>query len=319
MDEKLSTISGARAAWHDFSRIAACLMIVYFHMPSSDFSLCPETGWVRLLNELFVLPSGSLIYFFLIAGYFCKPAMPIRKLLSRILWLLIPYLIWNTVAAFGMKGDFSICDTYRILSERCADYPLWFVHALICMMFTVLIFRSYSWIILLVAVWFLFMNHNEWPIEFVRQIPLPSPGNYFVFLSGCMLSKIPLQKLYPIFLWGVPLIIIAHFLPYVQGYRGYTAALLMISVGAWLHRLLPRLTPFFTEWSKASFLCYAAHAMLVLLLGRILVTIAPSLCASPWFYNMFAPLCYAGCYLTIRIAGKHLSPVVMRSIFHVKA
>ncbi len=135
-----------RVEYIDIARTIAAFIIVIGHT-SSDLIHCG-------INHYFLCLNAAVYFYFFLAGSFVKSSSA-KYLFSRILILLIPFIIWEIIAIL-LKGDIAtICATKAGLAsflKRELFYypynnPLWFLRELIfltCMYPLFRRFRKYA-------------------------------------------------------------------------------------------------------------------------------------------------------------------------------
>lgn len=299
-----------RAAWLDVARVVATVGIVFYHMSSCYISCSAQPEVVAGTKALLGVPGGLLAFFFVVSGYFCKPDMPMGKWVRRIVMLAVGYVVWNLLYAPGVNDEATFCRIFGVggAGAVCADYPLWYIRALILMMLVLPLFRRCIWLYALLAlagtVW-----GNSWHCAWLESIPFPAPFSVLMFAMGSLSSHVPLPKLRRFFLYSSPVwaagCAVIHWggfsLPYLHQ---LSAAMFLLSLGALLD-LVPRVGAFIAKGADASYLCYAVHAGALLAISILLQRFVPAACTSGWVYCLLPFAVYAGCVAAMGLMRAH--------------
>lgn len=295
-----------RAEWVDAARVVATLGIVFYHMNSCYMEASSQPALVAGIKGFLSVPGGLLAFFFLVSGYFCKPDMAAQKWLRRIVMLLVGYVVWNLLFAPGLNDEATLGRIFGLGSAGavCADYPLWYIRALIMMMLVLPLFRRCVWLYALLAlagtVW-----GNSWHCTWLANIPFPQPFSVLMFALGSLFSSVPLPGMQRFFLFSSPLWAVGCALAYWGGLplpevHEICAAFLLLSLGSLLS-MVPGLVNFIAKGADASYLCYAAHAGAILAAGTLLRQYMPQACASSWVYCALPFAVYAGCIVAMKL------------------
>lgn len=266
---------------------------------------------VELMSH--VLARVAVPLFFFISGYFSfwtkdwrrrEVFLPAWR--KRLRSVLQPFLLWNALA-FVLLSAYSAVTTAlggtpavhhdpswtqlpHYFTDQVLDYPLWFMRDLICLtllspLIYYLLGLSRGWILLPLAL--LFVLDREMSVAM-----LGSRALFFFPLGGWMAIEQldPLQALrrlrYPLLGLALLLALTTPFCSYGAAYPYYRYVLNSfiltgcLSVLAWGHQLLalpPRLLECSAALSRYVMYIYAAHALLLLDLGR-------------WLAYLWAPL-----------------------------
>ena len=299
-----------RAEWLDVARVVATLGIVFYHMNSCHISPSAQPELVAGAKALLGVPGGVLAFFFVVSGYFCKPDMPVGKWVKRIVMLLVGYVVWNLLYAPGLNAEPTLGRIFGVgcAGAVCADYPLWYIRALILMMLVLPLFRRCVWLYALLGlagtVW-----GNSWHCDWLESIPFPAPFSVLMFAAGSLFSCVSLPKMRRFFLYTAPVwaagCAVIHWgglsLPYLHL---LSAALLLLSLGALL-AMVPRVGCFIAKCADASYLCYAAHAGTLLAISMVLQRYLPDACNSSGVYCLLPFAVYAACVAAMRLMRAH--------------
>ncbi len=295
-----------RAEWLDIARVVVTLGIVFYHMGSCYISSSAQPELVAGAKSLLSVPGGLLAFFFMVSGYFCKPGMPVGKWVRRIVMLLVGYVVWNLLYAPGLNDEPTLGRIFGLGSAGavCADYPFWYIRALIMMMLVLPLFRRCIWLYALLGlagtVW-----GNSWHCAWLEGIPFPSPFWVLMFAAGSLFSCVPLPKMRCFLLYTAP-VWVAGCAVFDWGtfslpcLHQLSAALLLLSLGTLL-AMVPRVGGFIAKGADASYLCYAVHAGALLAISILLQRYLPAACASRWVYCLLPFMVYAGCVAAMRL------------------
>lgn len=262
-----------RNEWIESVRVLAMLLIIMIHMPASELPVADEHCLSSVILSFLFQPAASLFVFFFLAGYFTKKNMTVKKWLYRIVALLVPYFIWNGLFAFGLNDEITWGRVFGIGAGSfiCADYPLWFVLAVIYMTVFWPIWR-FSPEIAAVVCLVMSLCGNSWHCELLTHLPMPGPVAFFIFLCGVCAGRVSLDVLQKIFVYlFVPLLFIVIIGKYYYSIPclDIVAAALLLSFMACVSRVCPCVVRFAAKYSYAVFLSYATHAGVILLLGKL--------------------------------------------------
>lgn len=295
-----------RAEWLDAARVLATLGIVYYHMNSCHILPSAQPGLIAGAKAFFIVPAGLLAFFFMVSGYFCKPDMPVGKWWRRIVMLLVGYVVWNLLFAPGLQDEATLGRIFGLgrAGAICADYPLWYIRAVILMMLVLPLFRRCIWLYVLLALAGTLWG-NSWHCAWLAAVPFPDPFSVLLFAAGSMFSCVSLQRLSRFFFFSAPVWAAACATLYWGGFmlpevHQVCGAFLLLSLGCMLVKV-PKLGSFITKGADASYLCYAVHAGALLLVGTLLGKYVPQACASSWVYCLLPFAVYAGCVVAMKL------------------
>lgn len=261
--------------WIESVRVLAMLLIIMFHIPSSDLPQASNTSLSHYILSFFHSPGASFTaIFFFIAGYFTKRNMTYSKWLKKIISLLVPFIIWNTLCSFGLNDEATFSRIYGIGNSSLipADYPFWFILAIIYMTLLWPIWRLAPEVALAVCLSFTQWN-NSWLYDIFRG-GLPPPNAFSLFLIGVILSRIPLKQLQQYIVYGFPIFMTLHiidlyYITFPVILSLLNSAFMIMSGMALCAKLCPRVISFIAKFSCYVFLSYASHAPLIIILGYI--------------------------------------------------
>lgn len=290
-----------RVPWLDAARILATLLIVLFHIPSSPFGriMAPES--TSLVLSFFGSAAGALAFFFCTAGYLAMKVITGQQWSNKLLLLVLPYIVWNGICAFGLRDEptLSRITGFGDPSGLCADYPLWFVRDLMVMLLFYPLCRRILPGMMIICLGFLAVCGTEWPWAWMRTIPIPQPGNWLLFFIGMIAARYPLGTWKTFFLWTLPLwwgtalLHLFGMLP-TSPWQALLGACSIMSFGALSSVFLPnRWIPGITLVSRSTFLCYAAHAPVLIILGLLAEPHLPQFIRQSWIYAALPPLILA--------------------------
>lgn len=202
-----------RYEWIDNARIVAAFLIMMRHLPCvetpGDF---PVVDFVKTLFQDLVY-NGRVPFFLILAGYFLSRNVTWKKAWDRFVWLLIPFVIWNAIYAYGvLHHSFSlqsVCvDLLGInnfvyggplslfgagVSGQPCIGPSWFLRdVMLLSLLTPLIVRFAKWIpcVLVIMTAILFTNTQPY------QMALFSPSTLYFYLLGVFLVRFRLDDAY---------------------------------------------------------------------------------------------------------------------------
>lgn len=291
---RLSTSPDKRAVWVDVARVIATLLIVVYHMPSSCFSKSTEPEVIQVIMDFFGRAGGPLLFFFFLSGYFTPFRLLWEKRLKRMIMLMLVFVVWNCLFACGLRDELSFARIFGLMGNPCADYPMWYVVALVELLLIQALGVGGSVLVFLGAIGCVIWNQNSWPFPLQEYVMVPSPLFVVGFMVGCLSSVCRIEVLRRVFLGAAPafvLIYTCHLSPMVD--MAMSAGLLL-SFGGVLQAVWPRCAVWIAKLAPASFLCYAVHAGAILGGSLILAKFFPEALDSGLVYGLFPVLIYAG-------------------------
>ena len=304
-----------KVIWVDVVRVIATLFIVVYHMPVSRFEAQAQPGWVRMLLELTQMPVSALMAFFLISGYFTPPTVSGRKIVCRVLALMVPYVVYNSLYALVDTQDFSLARVYGIGHDGCLDYPLWYVFALGCLITLVGVFRKYLWIPAVVCGVFVVMG-NDWGCSFAHWAPFPSPMYSLVFFVGCLLSSCSISRIGKVLVWGLPIFLVTLMVMEHEWIRAGLVVLILFSLCCLWGIICPRASRITAGLASPAFLCYALHAGAIVAFGHLLQWVDPDLLESSWIYGALPFVIYFICWL-MWLCMKRYAPILLPVLAYI--
>lgn len=204
-----------RYEWIDNARIVAAFLIMMRHLPCvevpGDF---PLVSFVKTLFQDLVY-NGRVPFFLILAGYFLSRNVTWKKAWDRFVWLLIPFMIWNAVYAYGVchhsltiqsvcvdllginnigdEGAFSLFGA-DVAGRPCIT-PSWFLRdVMLLSLLTPLIVRLSKWIPCVLVLMTSIMLCNVRP----NPMALFSPGTVYFYFLGVFLVRFRLDDAYRI-------------------------------------------------------------------------------------------------------------------------
>jgi len=311
MSSNMQADSAKRTTWIEVARVFMTLLIINYHIPCSDFAKQSNMG--ALINTIFQGAGPTLMLFFALSGYFTYP-LDNRKLIRRLLYLTISYLLYNTLCIVGLNDQLSFSRIYGLgaPSVSPADYPLWFVRDLIFLSLGLLAWRKARLITaLLVVSYYIF---NFWPLSMLDYVPLPKLSSIPPFVAGLMLSRISLQQISNNLKKFGYLSIIIHLglIAYCLIQRdqsimhnGFITVLIAISILAicnYFTVIFENIAKNVASYGKYSYLVYASHAPLLIIFGK--AAVATSLHDNPFTLTILPVFIYILCVLGCRIMSR---------------
>lgn len=299
----------ARAVWVDVARLIATVMIVVYHMPTSRFSSSAAPVWIQELLNYTSMPSSALLVFFFISGYFSPPSMKWAKISTRIIALMLPYLVYNSLYAIIDSQDFSISRVYGIGRGGCLDYPLWYVYALACLIFFVSVARKYI-VVLLMACAVCVAYGNEWPWKINEYMPFATPVQSLAFLLGSWMSRISVQRMGDALMYGFPLWLAGLFFTDNETLSASCVMCLLFALSRLLECYWSGAALKMALFSRASFVCFALHAGLIVLFSQLAQLVDSSLLENRVLYG-FIP--FAICILSwwVYVCMNRYTPILL--------
>lgn len=129
-------------------KMPLALLVVYIHIDSLPIGICSYSGDGALYNfiKIIVLQIANLAVpcFFIMSGYLLmyKEQNYFTVLKKKFKSLLIPYIIWNLIAALYIYiTDSSILQSFSEIFISPANFPLWFLRDLILLTILFPLFR----------------------------------------------------------------------------------------------------------------------------------------------------------------------------------
>ena len=278
-----------RAIWVDVARVLATLLIVLYHMPSSAFNVDSCPVFLRFIGDCFGSAGGPLVFFFAVSGYFTPPELRWGKRLRRIVMLLTVYMVWNGLYATGLNDERTFIRIFGFMGNPCADYPLWYVFALVELLIVQCVVRRFLPLMVLVLLG-LVLYGQGWLVPIEQYVTIPAPFYALAFFVGSCCSRIPLERLRKSFLYGLPLFAVLAVMLEPSEIHAFVAACLLLSVGSLLQCCWEKGARFVANLAPAAFLCYTIHAGIILGSSVLLARFCPSLLASDVLYGIL-PFC----------------------------
>lgn len=263
-----SSTGKGRAGWVDCARTLAALMVVMVHTPLS-------TSW-DYMDAVFL--GARVPLFFLISGYFTKHTDCV-SIFHRVRFLLIPYLLWNTVSWLIMwkQGHTAyLLDAALAVLRGYPNEPTWFLRNLLVYTLFMPLLRSRS-AILAIACLLMTASTLDFQIGTVSfQNRLVGGAGYFLF--GVWFREIRLERMQLFFLdtwkaWLSAALAASAFSALSQVVSGVAsmASLIgcmgMLALCVALERYLPRLGNLLARCGEASFLVFVIHYPAIQLCG----------------------------------------------------
>lgn len=253
-----------RSAWIDVARAIACYLIVCVHTPN-----CPD--WIYSWSL-----GGRNALFFMLAGYFCRFDLSYRKMCHKVLWLLIPFLIWNLIAVYsgyGVSDEISVKSLTGLGEGNLfpSDSPLWFLFYIILFTLFVPFFRlllRYKWIVLAILIIFSGTGnsvfHNDNMIQFINGV-VP----FYIGLCFSNYKLCEIEKSFIVHKRYILIILLSLAMCFIPNFRfGYMLSLFgmlsIISVSALIDKRFGSLSRFLSRnIAPASFLIFATHVLII--------------------------------------------------------
>lgn len=270
-----------RSLWVDVARVWATWMIVVYHMPCSRFEVMAPGGswgeWCKHLN----LPTTPLFFFFFVSGYFSSSDVTWRNRWQRVAKLFICYVVWNFVFAWGLRDEISIARVFAWGGGVCADYPLWYVWALILLTLVAGVFRRVPYVLLILYGVFYWWD-NSWHCALGKYMALPSPQAALVFAVGGWCHRFSLAALKTFFLRTGILWIILIAWPVSSFCSDVAITALFIAGCCALSAMLPSCAKRMAALAPASFLCFATHAGTIWVISCVVGKLDAESLRAPW-------------------------------------
>ena len=318
----LSEQPSKRIAWIDCTRIFAALLVVMVHTPvNTSFDY---------MDAVFI--SSHVPCFYFLSGLFIKKT-DWKHILQRILFLLIPYILWNNIAFFlqheSIFQNLSTDDFGQtvnlyfhqiILSP--ADIPFWFLRNLIFYTLLIPFFSahpktSFTAVIVLIVM----AQASEYfdAIHFGRNV-----NGLIFFLLGMMMSRHKTTLTQGIRSYGAPILIATVLLSGLAmryhdiiNITGQLVAICgLMSLGMAMTHYLPSLSRKFATMAESCFLLYAIHYPIILICGW-----KESMYLPWWNYGysfIFAIACLCLSYV-LYIGMRKYTPKILRFVAAVKS
>lgn len=186
-----------------FLRFPLAVLVIYLHI-----DVVPDAALLSVID--FATDEGKYLYylcvygvcliarcavpcFFFISGFlFLNNSIPLtkvrylNKLRRRFFTLLIPYILWNLIAAIYLHFIVKQHMTLSYIIWNPADFPLWFIRNLIILnlatpLFYWILKYGSKWSILILLFLYLFQFKIPWSDEFTAQ----SVFFYFLGMAVC--------------------------------------------------------------------------------------------------------------------------------------
>lgn len=315
--------------WLDAARVLATLLIVIFHIPSSGFfrAASPhESAWFLLH---FYGSAGAVIAFFFAVSAYLTPVRPhLRKVVAKVTALAIPYIIWNLICAFGLRDEASLGRIFGFGSPDalCADYPLWFVRDLIFLLLLMPLYERISGLVVAISALLLLCPPPPWLPDFLASIPLPRVESWLFFSAGLVARRLTADTWRRLILASSPLWLglscAALFIRMPQPELfSFVNIFSLLATGILLERCVRE-----RLWAgealrlsaKASFLCYAAHAPILIILGKAAAQLCPGTGTQSWPALAIPLLIYAASIAAYRLMLSY-SPCLLPLLAHSRA
>ncbi len=285
MAPALVPIKKKRYEWIDNARIVAAFLIMVNHLPcvGSELNGFSSVDFLQMVcRNCFY--NGRVPFFLILAGYFLSRNITWKKAWDRFIWLLIPFVIWNAVYAYGFLHHAfslrSVCvdllginniihrSVISLFGSSVSSYPVigpsWFLRDIMFLsLLTPLIVRFAKWIPAILVVMTSLMLFQMPP----NSAALFSPTTIYFYLLGVSLVRFRLDDAYlilnrsflPFFVVGIVasfLCVLAMFVSGIREFRGlpmsyFFASLFGMTFGAVLIAycgiLIEKLTPHFSK------------------------------------------------------------------------
>ncbi len=287
-----------RLQWIEIARVIALVSVILQHVPPP----CPLNG--PILN-------ASLALFFLVAGFFSSNALfepkqsVVKWCRARVLTLLYPYLIWNTLymllsgAFFHGEGNYFIylLNEYGICSAPSLT-PLWFLRDL--MLFTIIgaLLSRFPLVLCALGIVALFVNRIGDSCQY------PSFLMFGDFVVGLMLARIPRVidswRQLPLSLHGgLVLGYTALAIVYAAGVREDFSSIssglgvaALLSLGVIIEETWPRIATRMMSLAQGCFFVYCSHIFVLIIFLGLFKLFDSEIPAWVWWSTV--PFVYAG-------------------------
>ena len=203
--------------------------------------------------------------------------------------LMLAYIVWNILYAAGLNDEVTVSRIFGFMGNPCADYPLWYLFALVELLVLHALARRY-FLLLGCCMLSLILNGQDWIVPLDKYVVVPSPLFVLAFIAGSCCAHISPDKLKMIFLFGLPLFAIIAFWRISEDVHAFASACLLLSVGSALQCCWEKGARVVAGLASASFLCYAIHAGVILGGSMIFARFCPPFLESEIVYSLM-PLC----------------------------
>lgn len=277
----LVPVKKKRYEWIDNARIVAAFLIMVHHLPCES-SNQPVDFLQTVCRCCFY--NGRVPFFLILAGYFLSRNVTWKKAWDRFIWLLIPFVIWNAVYAYGILHHAfsfrSVCvdllginniihgSVISLFGSSVSSYPVigpsWFLRDIMFLsLLTPLIVRFAKWIPVILVVMTALMLFQMPP----GSAALFSPTTIYFYMLGIFLVRFRLDDAYrilnrsflPYFVSGIGvafLMVLAMVVSGIREFRGLTLSFFFASsfgmvfgavLIAYCGILIEKLTPRFSK------------------------------------------------------------------------
>lgn len=283
--------NGARVAWIDCVRTLAALSVVMVHTP-----LNTEYDYADVLFLMAHVP-----VFYCLSGYLTKLASGWRQTLRRVVFLAIPYLLWNAVAYWiqgPSAGAHGAWEHLRAICLTCPNMPTWFLRNLMAYMVLAPLFRSRKWAMVIAVLLFAVVFFDLQPSVIPAHWHLPAGAAFFLMgiaLQGIRLDAIRafFLKTWPIWLGlgaiGSVLMALYHFESSLDSAPSLIGCMEILALSVVLAET--RVGHGLARCGEATFLLFVIHYPVILLCGW-----RDSLFLPGWNYG-YTVLVALGCLL----------------------
>lgn len=301
-----------RMVWLDIARVLATLLIILFHVPSSAFfrGASPhDPAWCLL--HFYGSAGAAIAFFFAISAYLTPVRPHLRKVASKVVALAIPYIIWNLICAPGLRDELSLGRIFGLGSPDalCADYPLWFVRDLIFLLLLLPLYERFSALVAAASALLILIPQARLMPEFAASIPLPRAESWLFFSAGLLARRLPSETWRRLILASAPLwlglSLVSLFMaaPHPELFA-FINIFSLLATGILLEKAIkgqPQANEALRLSANATFLCYAVHAPILLVLGKATARLSPSLASQSWPTLALPLLIFAGSVAAFRL------------------
>lgn len=353
MTPALVPMKKKRYEWIDNARIVAAFLIMIRHLPcgSAEQGGLPVDFVQTMFSCCFY--NGRVPFFLILAGYFLSRNVTWRKAWDRFIWLLIPFVIWNAIYAYGyMHCTFSfqsVCvdllginniihgSFISLFGPSASSYPVigpsWFLRDIMFLsLLTPLIVRFSKWLPIILVVMTAMMLFQMPPGSYA----LFSPTTVYFYLLGVFLVRFHLDDAYrilnrsflPYFVSGIVVAFLCVLGMFISGVRefhdlsmtyffassfGLVFGSLLI---AYCGILIEKLTPRFSKLIAP----LGPACFLVFMLHRPLFQILEDICPSAFegWHALLVPIPMFVVICTFFLSMKRFTPFLMPYLGHMK-